>query len=169
MKAIADGTNEEFLTVSQRWAGLIIVAAMVLVFGFFAYHQWANTGFFTAGFGPLEMLCLYGPILLSLAAPIARALSARRNPARPFEAATDLSLALGSLWLFLVFPFSFSHLADPLPGAIRFVLAWITDDIAQVVLILQVIIGSISALLTIWKYLSVRRQAPANRSWQRIS
>jgi len=54
--------------------------------------------------------------------------------------------------------FNFSHLADALPGAIRFVLAWITNDIGRVFLILQIIIGSITAIFTTWKYLSMRRR-----------
>jgi hypothetical protein len=107
------------------------------------------------------MLALYGPILVSFAAPIVRALSGRHNPARPFEAATNLSLALGSLWLAIVFPFDFSHLPDVLPGAIRFILSWITNDIGRLVLILQVLIGLVTAPLTIFTYISIRRRASA--------
>jgi hypothetical protein len=166
MKTVVQKTDEQVLTTSSRWVELIIVVAMLLLFGFLAYHQLANTGFFTATFGSLEMFSLYGPILLSLASPVARALNGRRNPARPFEVATNLFLAIGSLWLLIVFPFNFSYLADPLPGAIRFVLSWITNDIGKVALILQVIVGPISALLTTFKYLSVRRRETANRSLQ---
>ena len=160
MRTDVDKTTKEFLTPSQRWAELIIVAAMLLLFGFFVYQQIAHTGFFTAKFGSLEMFCLYGPILFSLAAPLSRASSGRRNPARRFEVATHLFLAIGSLWLWIAFPFNFAHLADVLPGAIRFVLVWITNDIGKAVLILQVIVGLISAFLTTVKYLSVRRQEP---------
>lgn len=166
MKIVTERSAGEILTVAQRGAGLILVAAMLLLFGYFAHHQFANTGFFTAAFGSTEMAALYGPILLSLAAPIARALSGRRNPARPFEIATNLSLAIGSLWLFSVFPFNFAHLADILPGAIRFGLSWITDDIGKFVLGLQVVIGLISALAITLKYVSVRARASADRSIQ---
>jgi hypothetical protein len=158
MNAVNEQTDKEVLTAPQRWVEIIIVVALLLLLGFFAYHQWANTGFFTARFGQLEMLCLYGPLLLALAAPAIRATTGRRNPGRPFEAATSLFLALGSLWLLIVFPFDYSHLADALPGAIHFVLAWVTNDIGKAVLILQVIIGPISAALTAWKYLSIRRR-----------
>jgi len=151
-------TDPEVLTPSQRWLEIMIVAALLLLFTFLAYHQLANTGFFTARFGSLEMVCLYGPILLATAAPIVRASTGRRNPARPLEAAASLFLAIGSLWLLNVFPFSFVHLADTLPAPVRFVLAWVTDDIGRIPLILQVIIGPISALLTIWKYISIRRR-----------
>ncbi len=169
MKTVVEKTDKEVLTTSQRWAELISVVVMLLLFGFFAYHQVAKTGFFTAKFGAVEMFCLYGPILLSLAAPVARALNGRRNPARPLEVATDLFLAIAALWLLMVFPFDFSHLADALPAAIRFVLAWVTNDIGKVVLILQVIVGPISAFLTTRKYLSVRRRELANPSAQQAS
>jgi hypothetical protein len=154
-------TDHEILTPSQRVGGLAVVGAMLLVFGFFAWHQLTSTGFFAAQFGPVDRLALYGPILVSLIAPIVRAVSGQRNPARPFQAATNLSLALGSLWLAIGFPFDFSHLSDVLPGAIRFALSWITDDIGRFVLILQVLIGVIATPLTIFTYISIRRRASA--------
>lgn len=158
MKTVGEKTDKEVLTTPQRWGELISVFPMLLLFSFFVYHQVANTGFFTAKFGALEMFCLYGPILLSLVAPVVRAVSGRRNPARPFDIATYLFLAIAALWFLMVFPFNFSHLADALPGAFHFVLAWITNDIGRVFLILQVIIGPISAILTTRKYLSLRRR-----------
>ncbi len=154
-----DKTDAEILTPSQRWGGLATVVAMLFVLGFFALHQWMNTGFLTGRFGQLEALCLYGPILISLAAPIVRAWTGRQNPSRPFDAATNLSLALGSLWLAIVFPFDFGHLADILPEMIRFVIAWITNDFGRLVLIVQVIIGVIIGPLTIMQYMSMRSRA----------
>ena len=155
-------TDNEILTPSQRWIGPIAtVIAMLVLLGFFASHQQSNTGFFTDKFGSMEMLALYIPILLSFAPPIARVISGRQNPARPFEAVTNLSLALGSLWLAIVFPFNFAHLNDVMPSAIRFIFAWITNDIGRFVLILQVIISVIIAPLTIFAFFSVRRRASA--------
>ncbi len=154
-------TEKEMLTTGERWAGLSIIAAMLLLWAYFAYHQWTGTGFFTAEFGSLEMLALYGPIVVSFAAPIVRAVTGRRNPARPLDAAMHLSLAVGSLWLLIVFPFEFSHLADALPEGIRFLLAWVTNGIGKIPLILQVILGPISALAALWKYVSVRSHEPA--------
>jgi hypothetical protein len=131
---------------------------MLLVGGFFAYHQFTNTGLFTAKFGQWEMLALYGPIVAAMIGPLVSALTGRRNPARPVKVLTNLFLAIGSLWLAIAFPFNFAHLADPLPAALRFVIAWITDDIGRAVLILQVIIGLVTMIVTTLQYLSVRRQ-----------
>ena len=152
-------TNNEILTPAQRWIGpLATIVCMLVLLGFFAAHQSAHTGFLTAKFGTLETLALYLPILFSFAAPLARAMSGRHNPARPFEAAMNISLAIGSLWLVIVFPFDFAHLTDVLPGAIRFILGWITNDIGRGVLILQVILGVIVAPLTIFTFFSVSRR-----------
>lgn len=150
--------EKDVVNSKQRWLELLVVPAMLLLFGFLFYHQSAGTGFFTGKFGPLERVCLYGPIFMSLIPPVVRATTGRRNPARPFEAATSLSLAAGSLWLFIVFPFDFSHLTDPLPGVIQGVFSWMTDGVGKVLLIFQVIIGPLSAIAAILRFRSVRRQ-----------
>jgi uncharacterized membrane protein HdeD (DUF308 family) len=169
MNAVKEKTDKEVLTALQRWGELIIVVALVLLLAFFANHQSTNTGFFTAKFGLLEMVLLYGSILFALIAPIMRALSGRRNPARPLEAASSLFTAIAGLWFLIVFPFNFSHFADTLPTTIRFLFAWITDDIGKIPLILQVILGPISALVTTLKYLSTRRREPEPTFRQRTS
>lgn len=150
--------DRDVIRFSQRVPELFVAAAMIGLLGFLVYHQQSNSGFFTEKFGGLEMIALYAPILISLTPPVVRALTGRRNTARPFDIATNLSLALGSLWLLIVFPFSFVHLADTLPEGLRFILAWVTDDVGRIPLILQIVIGPVTALLVGWRYLSYRRQ-----------
>ena len=151
----------ENLSPAQRWAGLYTDVLMLLLLAFFACHQWKNTGFFTEKFGWAEMLALYAPILVSLGPPIQRLIQGRRNPARPLEAATDLSLALGSFWLWFHFPFNFARLADPFPAAMRFAFAWITNNIGRLILLLQVVIGILSSVTTMVSYLAVRKNKNA--------
>jgi hypothetical protein len=158
MNRSAERDNKETLDLLQRWLEIVLMVAMLLLFAFLAYHQLANTGFYTAKFGTLEMVCLYGPILLAVTAPLVRAVSGRRNPARPLEVAANLFLAVGSLWLLNVFPFDFTHLADALPGPSRSLFGWVTNDVGKILLILQVIVGPTSAIFTTVKYLSVRRR-----------
>jgi hypothetical protein len=151
----------EILSPSQRWAGMYTFVLMLLLLAFFAYHQWKNTGFFTDKFGWAEMFALYAPILISLGPPTQRLIQGRRNPARPLEAVTDLSLAIGSLWLWTHFPFNFVHLADPFPAAMRFAFGWITNNIGRWILILQVVIGFLSSVSTIASYFSTRKNKPS--------
>ncbi len=155
-------SDKEYLTGPQRLGEGILLFFMLMLAGFFIYHQTMNTGFFTDEFRSVERVALYGPLLLGLCAPAIRAWMGRRNPARPFEAATSLCLAVGAFWLLTVFPLDYSHLADALPGSFRFILAWVTDDIARVILTLQIIIGPITAVVALWRYyVTLHRDAPA--------
>ena len=164
MKTTGRQTEKDTLTPAQRWGELLNIIAMLLLCSFFVDHQAAQTGFFTATFGAFEMLCLYGPIMVSFIAPGIRMVTGRRNPARPFDVATFMCLALAALWLLKVFPFNFSHLADVFPSVLRFLLAWISNEIGTIFLMLQVILGPISAVATTWTYLSFRRNERAHLS-----
>jgi hypothetical protein len=157
--------ERELLSAPQRVAEPLLSAiALFLVGGFFFAHQRLQTGFFTDQFGPVEMLCLYGPLVLSLAAPLARALSGQRNPARPVEVATHLCAALAGLWLLRVFPFDFTHLADVLPAELQFMLAWMSDGIGQFLLLLQVVVGMLAAVFTLGTFLWVTATLNSRRA-----
>lgn len=159
MNGVQNTRDRDLLSPLDRIGEAFAVGGLLLLIGFFVAHQTQNTGFFTEVFGTLGMVCLYGPLLFGLSAPAIRMWTGRRNPARPFEAGTSLLLAVGSYWLLTVFPLDYTHLADVLPSAIRFLLAWVTDDIARIVLLLQVIIGPISAVVALWKYSVYRRHS----------
>jgi hypothetical protein len=149
-------TRRELLSAPQRVAEPLFSAmALVVLGGFFVTHQRLETGFFTERFGPVEMLCLYGPLALSLAAPLTRALYGQRNPARPVEVVTHLCAALAGLWLLQVFPFDFTRLADVLPAEVQFLLAWMSDGIGKLLLLLQVAVGVLAALFTLVTYAMV--------------
>lgn len=150
--------NEQVLAPVRRWSGLYTVGLVVLLLIFFAVHQRKQTGFFTTKFGLAEMVALYLPILISLAAPILRLIYGRIDPARLVETVSDLCLAVGSIWLWHTFPFNFSHFADLFPEAIRFAFAWLNNNIGRFVLLLQIVLGFISAFSTIVSYLRERNK-----------
>jgi hypothetical protein len=158
MQTAGDNNDKAMMAPARRWAGLYTVVLMLLLLIFFAYHQWKKTGFFTDNFGTVEMIALYVPILISMVPPIQRAIQGRINPARPLEAISDLSMAIGSIWLWNHFPFNFAHLADPFPAAMHFAFAWITNNVGRFILLLQIVIGFISALGTTASYISERRK-----------
>ena len=149
--------DHELLSTRMRWFEVSFDLPMIILFGFFALHQMLGTGFFTPKFGTLEMLALYGPIVVALIAPAVRALTGRRNPARPWDVAMQLSLAAGSLYLLVVFPFDFAHLGDVLPGVLAIFVSWISNDIGKILMVIQVILGPINALTTTAKYFSLSR------------
>ncbi len=153
----AQRTDNDILAPFPRWAGLLIVAGMLLLFDFFKLHESMDTGFFTEKFGWLEQLCLYVPIFVTLTAPIVRAVTGRENVSRPFDAAASLLLGMGSFWLWLVFPFDFAHLGDFLPGILHAFTNVINNTIGSILLILQWVTGPITAIATLLKYFSVQQ------------
>jgi hypothetical protein len=52
-------------------------------------------------------------------------------------------MVMAALWLLRVFPFDFTHLADVLSVNLRFSLAWVSDEIGRIVLLLQVSAGTL--------------------------
>lgn len=164
MTRVNTSLDQDRLSLSLRVIEVFFAFCLLLLFGFFINHQTQPTGFFTEKFGTLEMFWLYAPLLFGLSAPLIRAWTGHRNPARPFEAATSLFLAVAALWLLAVFPFNFAHLADALPEGLRFLLAWINDGIGQFFLLLQIIVGVPTALVAIWRYFSFRSHSGMRRA-----
>jgi hypothetical protein len=139
-------TEKEYLTPAQRFGEVISLIITALIIGYF-WRLWTiDAGFFTSAFGPPEQFWFFGPMLLSLAAPLVRMLVGRRNPARPFEIVTDVLMALGAIWLLRVFPFDFSHLGDALPGNLPALLNWVPNWLGKVGLALQLVGGAIGAI-----------------------
>lgn len=58
-----------------------------------------------------------------------------------------------------MFPFDFTHVADALPLAVRFLFAWVSDEIGMIVLLLQAVVGAVVALFTFVSYVVVSQQA----------
>jgi hypothetical protein len=167
MDTIRQKTDREYLNPAQRFGELVALVLMMLPISFFVYHLAANTGFFTSAFGPLERLLFFGPMVLTMAAPMVRAVVGRRNHARPLEVATNLFLGIAAIWLLNVFPFDFSHFPDALPSGIRFLFAWVNNEIGRMVLVIQLIVCPIAAILTAWQYIWHLLHEPGNPSGQR--
>jgi hypothetical protein len=49
-------------------------------------------------------------------------------------------VTVGIAWLFMVFPFDFAYFADVLPDFLRFLVQWISNDIARVLMVLGIIL-----------------------------
>jgi hypothetical protein len=145
------------MKLSERGGELVGVAAIVLVALFFYAHQLWSTGFFTSSFGATEAFFLYSSILVGTAGPLARFVTGRRNISRPPELAASALWIAGSAWLLFVFPFNFAHLADVVPEFLRFLVSWITNDIAWVLFLLGTLGGIVFAPVNVVLYLRVRR------------
>lgn len=142
---------------SQRGGEVVAVIVIGLVALFFYAHQTEATGFFTSSFGGIEVLLLYGAILIGVAGPMARFLTGRRNKSRPAELIASVFWIVASAWfLMVVFPFNFAHSADIVPDFLAFLVSWITNDIVRVLLAIGMVGGIISVGINTVLYIKVR-------------
>lgn len=148
---------EDNMKNSQRGGEVVAVIVIGLVALFFYAHQTEETGFFTSSFGATEAFLLYGAILIGNAGPIARLLTGRRNKSRPAEIIASVFWVVALTWfLMVVFPFDFAHFADVVPDFLAFLVSWITNDIARVLLAIGMIGGLISVGINTALYIKIR-------------
>ena len=117
---------------------------LIVVNGFFGLcfiaHQMGSTGFFTSTFSTIEMVMLYGILIYWITTSVL-ILIGQKHPSRNLDTYGGLFFAaFAFLWLLLVFPFEFTYFAEVLPVFLRFLLQWISNEIALVLLVLLFIL-----------------------------
>ena len=141
---------------------VIDVIGILFVLLFISHQAW-STGFFTAKFGPLEMFLLYGSLIYWIVT-CAFLLLALKNPSRDLDSFGGLIfVAISFIWLLVVFPFDFTHFADVLPDSLRFLLQWVSNDIARVLMFLGFILHLFLAVYAL-KIRMMVRKARASKS-----
>jgi hypothetical protein len=123
----------------DRGLSIGIVVVGVLLGLYLVAHQTQSTGFFTATFGTLEMFLLYGTLLYWIVTS-ALIIVGEKNLSRDLDLGGLFFAAVAIAWLVVAFPFDFAHFADLLPDSLRFLVAWISNDIARVLLVLSFIV-----------------------------
>jgi hypothetical protein len=157
-RRVDEEAKKDVLSFSDRAGNILGIFANLVFLWFFITHQRSSTGFFTPRFGQTEMLLFYAPIMLDIIKTVAKAVVGRKNMIRPFDAA-HLGLSfIEVVWMYMVFPFDFSHLADVLPVFLQFLLGWISNNIARILMIVAMIATSISAVYNAVLYVLVREE-----------
>jgi len=127
-------------------AAMVFVLIFTLILLYFTAHQTWSTGFFTTKFSTLEMIMLYGSLVEWIVVG-ALEVFGRKNLSRDIDAFGGIIfVTIGGIWLFVVFPFEFAYFGDVLPDFLRFLLQWISNDIARVVLVLWIIVNGVAAV-----------------------
>ncbi len=150
--------KKDSLPLSERAGEVVGLIVILLVTLFWVVHQTSSTGFFTSGFGPTEAFLFYLSLLFGLVPAAGRIVVGRRNVVRPLALLNMVLIIVAIAWLLWVFPFDFSHLADVLPESLRFLLQWISDDVARVVMTIAIIATPIGIIYTAVVYVFVRRE-----------
>lgn len=150
--------KKDKLSSSDRAGQGVGVFFILVVLWFFFAHQVYSTGFFTSGFASVEAFFFYTPPILGIVASISRMVIGRKNAVRPLDILGLGLVFVAFIWLFTVFPFDFSHLADVLPDFLRFLLLWISNDIAKLVMVLGIVGTLFATVFTAALYVFVRRE-----------
>ena len=124
----------------DRVVSIAIFVFSVLMVLYFVAHQMRSTGFFTATFGTLEMLMLYGFWVFWIVSAGSEGVLGLRLLSRIVDAfGGAIFAAVCIAWLLVVFPFEFAYLANVLPDSLRFLVQWISNDIARVLMVVGII------------------------------
>ena len=150
--------KKDVLPSSERFGNVIGVLAILLITLYFVVHQMSSTGFFTSKFGQAESLLFYVALLFGVISAAAKGVVGRKNVLRPLDLLGWVLWSVAGVWLFVVFPFDFSHFADVLPDFLRFLLLWISNDVARVFLAIAIIASPVVLVYTALLYVFVRRE-----------
>lgn len=141
-----------------------VIGILLITYFFYAHQAW-STGLFTPSFDAIEAFFLYGSVLLGIVAPLVRFVTGRRNISRPAELIVSVFWIVASAWLLIIFPFDFAHFADVVPDFLRFLVSWISNDIARVLIILGTVGGIVFVGVNAVLYSKVRALLESNKVW----
>jgi len=131
--------KREVLKKGERIGQLIGLVGIIIVIIFFAYHLNKPTGFFTSAFGTFDAILFFGVNIFGIVPQIIRFVTNRRTPARPFDIINSVLFLIVLIYFLAKFPFDFSHVAEPLPLSLEFLLSWLSNQIASALMVLGVI------------------------------
>jgi len=150
--------KNDVLKKSDRIGNIIGFVGGIIVLIFFIVHSTSQTGFFTSGFGLVEAILFFGITGWGLIPVLVRFMAGKKSMAKPLDIIGMFLIFIAMIYFLATFPFDFSHFADPLPGALEWIIQWITNDIARALMIL----GTIAMVFLIpWQtvdYLYLRRE-----------
>lgn len=135
------------LPLNERIFGIAIVIVSILMIMFFRAHQIQSTGFFTSKFGTMEIIMLYGFWIFWITTASLEAIFNQRLLSRIVDTFGGVIFAtIAIAWNLVVFPFDFTYFANVLPESIRFLVQWISNDIAWVTMVVLMILHLLAAI-----------------------
>jgi hypothetical protein len=145
---------------NDRFVSVVIVVVSILMMLYFAAHQVWSTGFFTTAFGTVEAIMLYGNLTAWAVTGFLEGVLCQRLLSRLFDVFGGIIFITISLaWLTLVFPFNFAYFADVLPDFLRFLVQWVSNDVARGLMVIGVIVFAVVAFYSpiAYKFVSKER------------
>ena len=141
------------LPLNERIFGIAIVIVSILMIMFFRAHQIQSTGFFTSKIGTMEIIMLYGFWIFWITTASLEAIFNKRFLSRIVDTFGGVIFATISIaWNLVVFPFEFTNFANVIPESLKFLVQWISNDIAWIVMIVLMILHLLAAIYCPFAY-----------------
>ena len=151
------------VSMDDRAISVAVVILFPLIGFFFRAHSELSTGFFTVSFGGFEKVLLYGTLMYWIFTCVVLLLEFK-DLSRDVDTFGGLIFAVITFaWLFMVFPFDFTHFADALPDGLKFLVQWISNSSGRVLLGLGFIIHLIFAIVAMISRVPVRKELAKRR------
>ena len=132
---------------NERVTGIVLVIVSFLIMLYFVAHQLWSTGFFTSNFSPLEVFFLYGSLIFWIITCSLDGIFSQRFLSRLLDAFGGvIFVTIGLFWLLIVFPFEFTYFANVLPDFLRFLVQWISNDLARGIMIVGIVVLVVAAI-----------------------
>lgn len=140
--------NQRATLIGPARVGELVATTIVAcaVAGFYAAHLVWSTGFFTSAFAPITAV-FFISIFWTIVNAGFKAVTLRKDVLALIEWVGAALFAGVAAWLYAVFPFNFTHLADVVPTQLQFLLSWITNDIGHILVALILIAGIIALIV----------------------
>ena len=156
--------KKDNLKNSDRFGQIIGIIGITVIIVFFVYHLTKSTGFFTPTFGGFDTALFFGINFFGIFPQVIRLVTNRKTPSRPFDIINSVLLFVALIYFVAKFPFDFSYFADPLPRSLEFLLSWISNGLASVLMVLG-IIGMLFALpYQTLLFIAIRKLPPETKS-----
>jgi hypothetical protein len=144
---------EETLPRNERVFGIGIVIVSVLMIIFFVSHQNQSTGFFNSKFGIFEILFFYGFWVFWITTAGLESIFNQRLLSRIVDTFGGVFFAaIAIAWNLVIFPFDFAKFSNILPESIRFLVQWISNDIAWAIMLVLMILHLLAAIYCPFAY-----------------
>ncbi|HDP96477.1 MAG TPA: hypothetical protein ENN25_02155 [Euryarchaeota archaeon] len=155
---VSDAVKKDIIPLPDKIGQVVGMVFIVIFVAFFVKHQTDSTGFFTSEFGTAEAIVFYAAALFGLVTGSAKIVFGRKNRVRPIELIGNILWIVVSVWMLVVFPFDFAHLADVLPEYLQPLLDWVSNDIGRILVVLGTIGGFIALFITSMLYIFVGKR-----------
>jgi hypothetical protein len=150
--------DRDFLKLSERLGELFAILVISLFGIYFISLQTGDTGFFTSSFSDFDAVLFYATLFYGVLPAITRLALGRRNMVRPLDIVGGALLIISGSYFLTHWAFDFTYFAVDLPQSIQFIFSWITNDIAQDLLLIGVVIATIIMIWTIVQYYFIRNE-----------